>query len=198
LQYLLFSLVSRRKSFGRLRRAIRTIAPSATGTIQREELEYKITGDYNKRMAPSLRRRLRSKRRQLPAAIARRHLLGARLDTHLQRLGVSPLRLARDIDVTFMRYPVLTNDRQTLLAEGRARGIELDPYFASPIDPLPSGEWERVLYHAGSCPVAEYMAEKVVTIPIQAWTCDQDWDKVLRFLDDMKVRGLLLPCPRAD
>jgi perosamine synthetase len=198
LQYLLFSLVSRRRFFGRLRRAIRGVAPSAIGTIRREELEYKITGDYNKRMAPSLRRRLRSKLRQSPATIARRQLLGARLDTHLQRLGISPLRLARDIDVTFMRYPVLTNDRPTLLAAGRAQGIELDPYFASPIDPLPSGAWERVRYHAGSCPVAEYMAAKVVTIPVQVWTSDQDWDGVLRFFEKMKDRGLLITFPIAD
>jgi perosamine synthetase len=195
LQYLAFSLLRRRKVLNRLRHAIRLIAPMATGTIRREELEGKITGDYHKRMSLDLQRRLHSKRLQADESIARRHFLGVRLDAHLQRLGVSTLRLGSEIDATFMRYPALTNDRSKLLAEGRAQGVELDPYFATPIDPLPSSEWERVCYRAGSCPVAEDMAKKVVTIPLQPWTSDREWNRLLRFLEEMKTQDLLLSNP---
>ena len=195
LQYAAFSLVRRRKIFNRLRQTIRAISPSATGTIRAEELNGKITAEYNQRMPLSLQHRLAAKLHRAPSAIARCHARGTQLHAHLQRLGVSPLDLSADTAVTFLRYPLLTDDRQRLVAEGRARGIEIEPYYVSPIDPLMADEWPRVRYTAGSCPVAESIVERTVTIPIHAWTRDEEWERVLAFLEEMQGRGRLLSGP---
>ena len=193
LQYAAFNLIRRRKIFDYLRRAIRAISPSATGTIRAEELEGKITEEYNLRMAPNLQRRIASKRRDEPTAIARKRELGRRLHAHLQSLGVSPLDLPSDVKTTFLRYPVLASDRDRVIQLGRERDLEIEQYYTSPIDPLGRGDWPRVRYRAESCPRAEAAVAHTVTVPIHAWTTDETWNKVMAFFSEMRERGLLRP-----
>lgn len=193
LQYLLYTLLRRRKVLGRLRSAIRSWSPEgvAIGTLRREELEYRMTDDYTKKMAYSVHRRLNSKLRYSHRSIEERQRVGNRLHRHLVQRGVSPLELPDGASVSFMCYPLLASERQQVLRAGTAWNIDISPSFRSPVDPLFPDQWARVGYKAGSCPVAEYLANRTVTLPVHDWASDDQVDKVLDFLDEMTAKGHL-------
>jgi len=90
-----------------------------------------------------------------------------------------------------MRYPLLASERQEVLREGTARNIDISPSFGSPVDPLSPDQWARVGYKAGSCPVAEYLAKRTVTLAVHDWASDDEVDKVLDFADEMTAKGYL-------
>jgi perosamine synthetase len=192
-QYLAYRLLRASRFFAPLRRLIRSWSPAgvASGQFKRAELEYKPSGDYTKKMPAGIRRQLNSILDRGRENIERRQRIGRRLHTHAVQLGVSPLKLPERADTAFMRYPLLTNDQQRVLEEGWDRNIEVSQYFRSPIDPLNPDQWTRVGYAAGSCPVAEYLTKKTVTLPVHDWAREKDVDKILDFVTDMKVRGLL-------
>ncbi|MHB8383992.1 MAG: DegT/DnrJ/EryC1/StrS family aminotransferase [Candidatus Binataceae bacterium] len=193
LQYLLYSLIRRRKLLHQLRSLSRFWSPEgiASGTFKREELQYGITADYTKTMAKSFRRRLNYKLRSSQRSINDRRRIGDRLHKHLVRLGVSPVKLPDAAGACFMRYPLLSYDRQEVLREGLARNIDVSPAFRSPVDPLLPDQWARIGYKAGSCPVAEDLANRTVTLPVHDWPGDDEVDQVLRFADEMTAKGHL-------
>jgi perosamine synthetase len=193
LQYKLYLLLRQGKFLGRFRSVMRTWSPEgvASGTLRREELQYRISGDYTKKMAASVRRRLDSKLRYSQRSSEKQQRVGDRLHEHLVRRGASPIELLDGTSASFMRYPLLASGREDVLREGTTRNIDISPSFRSPVDPLFPNQWARVGYKKGDCPVAEYLAERTVTLPVHTWASDDEVTQVLEFADEMIAKGYL-------
>jgi perosamine synthetase len=191
LQFRLYCLLRRSKFLGLLRNAMRTWSPEgvASGTLRREELQYRISDDYTKKMAVSTRRRLDSTLRHSRQSLERRQRISDRMHRHLVRRGLSQIKLPDGASVFFMRYPLLASDRDGVLREAVARNIDISPSFRTPIDPLTPDQWARVGYKRGSCPVAEDLAKRTVTLPVHDWARDDEVDRILDFADEMAAKG---------
>jgi perosamine synthetase len=75
--------------------------------------------------------------------------------------------------------------------EARKSRVELGDWFSSPVHPLSEPEWSAVGYQKGSCPVAEGVSQNIVTLPCHAGVTPREAERTLRFLKQMKERGLL-------
>src|SRR2546425_11975643 len=49
--------------------------------------------------------------------------------------------------------------------EARRQRVEIGDWFMSPIDPVRENQWMAVGYQRGSCPRAEEVSRRVVTVP---------------------------------
>lgn len=193
-QYLVFRLLRRRRFTSNARRLLRSwTGPMgfANSQFRRAELEYKITEDYSKKMIAPTRYLVEKMLRGETYCVERRRHIGRQLHLRATQLGISPVELDPEVIVAFMAYPLHTYERKEVIRQAGVRGIEVTGGFVSPVDPLPQSDWKDVGYRAGSCPVAEQLSEKTVTIPIHDWASDSSVTKTLSFLGDMKARRLI-------
>jgi hypothetical protein len=65
----------------------------------------------------------------------------------------------------FGRYPLLVPNRSDLMARARAEAVELADFYATPVHPLAGNDLARVGYELGSCPNAESVVQRVVSLP---------------------------------
>ena len=196
-QYLAFRVLRGSRFITHLRRLLRVWSPMgiASGQFTRAELEYKGTDYYTKKMADVTVRQVRSMLRNGRMSIERRQLIGNRLHAHAVQLGISPLKLPRRAHATFMSYPLHTSERQRVIHKSWSRNVEVAQGFKSPVDPLGPDEWVNAGYRPGCCPVAEYLSNKTITLPVNAWASDKDVEKILSFVDEVKAQGLLEVVP---
>jgi len=169
----------------------------ASSQFRRAELDYKITEDYSKTMVAPTRYVVKMMLRRESWYIERRQQRGGQLHARACQLGISPVKPALEASVAFMSYPLHTSDRKGVMREGRAQGIEITPGFVSPVDPLGPRDWINVGYRAGSCPVAEYLSENTITVPVRDWARKKDIDNILGFLEAMKARRFVEAIGRA-
>jgi len=192
-QYLAFRVLRGSRFITHLRRLLRFWSPMgvASGQFKRAELEYKTTDDYTKKMAGVTARQVRSMLRNGRMRIERRQRIGQQLHTHATQLRVSPLGLSSKSSPVFSCYPLRTNEREHVIRESWSQGVNIAPGFVSPVDPISRGGWANVGYRAGSCPIAEELSEKTITLPVNDWARNSDVLGVLEFVEAMKARGLL-------
>jgi hypothetical protein len=91
--------------------------------------------------------------------------------------------------------PLQVMNKSGLLAEARRNKVELGDWFSSAVHPLEESAWQAVGYEKGSCPVAEAVARRVVSLPCHAGVTEGEADRTLAFLGEMKIRGLFIPAP---
>ncbi len=192
-QYLAFKVLRGSRFITHLRRLLRFWSPMgvASGQFKRAELEYKATDDYTKKMAGVTAHQVRSMLRNGRMSIERRQHIGQQLHTHATQLGVSPLGLLSNSCAVFSCYPLRTGQREQVIRESWSWGVNIAPGFVSPVDPISRGGWVNVGYRAGSCPVAEELSEKTITLPVNDWARNSDVHGMLEFVDAMKAQGLL-------
>jgi len=193
-QYLAFRLLRSMGLITHMRALLRSWSPNgvATGQFRRGELEYKLTPVYTKTMAAPLKYAVKTVLLRGRAQIERRQQISAQLHARACQLGISPIELGTLSPVALMSYPLHANEKfSRMSAEGRVHRINVTPGFVSPVDPLGPNQWADVGYHAGSCPVAEYLAEKTITLPVQSFGGKRHVQRLLGFLEAVKVQGLV-------
>jgi perosamine synthetase len=192
-QYAAFRLLRSSRFITDIHTMLRSWSPNglATGQFRRAELDYKISEDYSKTMVSPTCYLTKTMLRRGSRYIERRRRIGGRLHALARRLGISRFDPGPEASVVFMSYPLHTSDRKRVIREGRAHGVEITEGFVSPVDPLGSGEWSKVRYRAGSCPVAEHLSEKTITVPVHTWARKRDIRKLLGLLEVLTAQGLL-------
>lgn len=86
---------------------------------------------------------------------------------------------------TFLKYPVLVNDRAGFIKMAEKEKVELGEWFLSPLHPIKDG-WEKWLYVKGSCPVAEEISERIVNLPTDMHVKSQKMKRLLTFIQHNK------------
>ncbi|MBV8359060.1 MAG: DegT/DnrJ/EryC1/StrS family aminotransferase, partial [Deltaproteobacteria bacterium] len=192
-QYLAFKLLRYTRLITAARTLLRWWSPHgiATGQFRRAELEYKLTADYVKTMVAPAKYAVKATLRREMSHIEWRQYLSAQIYAHASQLGISSIEHDALSIVTFMSYPLRTNHRERVSAEARTHHVEITPGFVSPVDPLSPSEWADVGYQAGSCPMAEYLAEKTITVPLHSFAGERHLRKLLEFLEAIKAQGLV-------
>jgi len=68
------------------------------------------------------------------------------------------------MDVVYLRYPILVEDKKKALDQTKKEGIEIGDRFVSPVHPNLDG-WEKAGYKKGTCPVAEEVCKHIINLP---------------------------------
>ncbi len=74
-------------------------------------------------------------------------------------------RPPRGTDPVDGRYPLTPLDKGRLLEQARSARVELADFYATAVHPLAGDQLRRVAYERGSCPNAEVLAQRVVSLP---------------------------------
>lgn len=157
--------------------------------------EHELRGlmvDAGRRIPEVHRRWLVRRLIKLNQNTAHRRAVANRYGQTLKGLGAQTFSIEEYMDPVFLRYPFLVNDKPRLLQKARERRIELGDWFVSAVHPLLSpDDLKRVGYEIGSCPVAEAVAQTVVTLPIHKGITQRYVEKTINFLDEAANEGLL-------
>lgn len=65
----------------------------------------------------------------------------------------------------FLRYPILVKSRDTFLEKAQDAKIQMGDWFLSPLHPV-KGDLSAWEYSSGSCPNAEFIAHRIVNLPL--------------------------------
>jgi dTDP-4-amino-4,6-dideoxygalactose transaminase len=149
----------------------------------------KFHPEYGERIFRSSRyclQRVLKKRRQRVAA--RRSCIEL-YETGFREMGIECFRVPVGSEVALWRYPLWAIDKPGILREAWKRGVRLFDWGAIPLSFLAStrfsGQQRRCF------PIAESVAQSVVTLAIRETHNRREIDRNLQFLRDMKGRGLI-------
>jgi perosamine synthetase len=148
-----------------------------------------INPEYGWRMTRTVQRRLASRTASARDLLDWRRTIAARYWTGLNRAGFAGLAVPDDAGMVLMRVPVTVADKQRVLRAAVDRDVELGDWFGTPVHPLVGKDLAAVGYVEGSCPNAEWAADRVVTLPVRADTRIRDVDRALDLLSDLHARG---------
>ncbi len=152
------------------------------GNFRSEEMQGKISPDYNKRMFDVYKTRLLKKLANIDQMIAHRRWVASRYNELFIQHGFQNRGLDRCYEPIYSKFPLLFNDKSAILEQARENRIELYDMFATPIHPLHEAEWSLVGYGKGMCPVAEEISGKVISLPIHSKVDEKTIARTIRFL----------------
>jgi dTDP-4-amino-4,6-dideoxygalactose transaminase len=138
---------------------------------------------FQTRMAPSQASVIRQSLSGLPDRIEKRRQIARYYDALLANMGKQQPVEPGYARHGYLRYPLMSSDRSALLSAARHSGVELGDWFVSPLHPVLSG-LERWHYVAGSCPVAEQVAARIVNLSTDPHLRASDLRAVGAFLAD--------------
>ncbi|MEV6300072.1 DegT/DnrJ/EryC1/StrS family aminotransferase [Actinoplanes sp. NPDC051861] len=176
-EYLAFRLAAGTGLVWRLRSLYRRLAGMGV-VVGSYAPDPSTSPEYGWRMSRTVRWRLPARIAASRDEIALRRRVAAAYHTELTRRGVQ--HAAADLP---LRIPVVVADKERTLREAAAAGIELGDWFVSPVHPLRGTDLAAAGYVTGSCPVAEWAAEHVVTLPVRATTPLPDIFRNTRFIE---------------
>ncbi|MDB4871645.1 MAG: DegT/DnrJ/EryC1/StrS aminotransferase [Gemmatimonadales bacterium] len=183
-QYAAFRMIVGSSLYWSIRDAYRYLARLGltVGSFSNEEMVGLASPDYRRRMAPMLRRRLVRKLRTLEHDTARRDRLAAKLSLELKLRGFRLPLVQPRVHPVYIKFPVYVGNKGQLIERARRDHIELYDMFVTPIHPLPPGDWARVGYRTGSCPIAESLSAQIVSIPMHARMTAGRMGRILEYL----------------
>jgi perosamine synthetase len=143
-----------------------------------------VAKDFALKMSEPLKARLGRKLENLEAQTKHRRDVAAEYQTRINATAVTHPVIPDDCDPVFVRYPLLTENKSSLLREARKANVELADWFATPVHPLTPADWPAVNYHAGSCPNAEERCGLIVTLPTHPGVTKDFIDRAVRFCNE--------------
>ncbi|MYE37983.1 MAG: aminotransferase class I/II-fold pyridoxal phosphate-dependent enzyme [Candidatus Spechtbacteria bacterium SB0662_bin_43] len=81
----------------------------------------------------------------------------------------------------FLRYPIQCDNAATLIRQAKKRHIILGDWYKNVIDPVGTDK-EKMQYRDGMCPVAEWVAERVVNLPTHIHTTQRDAEIIIHLV----------------
>ena len=197
LQYLAHRLTRHPRLFWIVRDLYRFLSRRgiAIATWTGEDFKGELGPDYSKRLPRSLQARLAAMMQRGEDVIARHKRLAKRYAQGLREIGIPALQRDPRSEAVMICYPLQVANKPGLLAEAQRTRSSWATWFSSPVHPLEESAWQAVGYEKGSCPVAEDVARRVVSLPCHAGVTEGEADRTLAFLAEMKTSGLFIPAP---
>lgn len=113
--------------------------------------------------------------------IDKRNTIAQRYSAFLSGEKIPVPFFAENMQHTFLKYPLLVNDRALFFERAQKAKIEIGDWFISPIHPV-TKNFERWNFEATSCPVADYSARHIINLPTNPAMSDREVEKVISFL----------------
>jgi len=149
-------------------------------TIQPEEMSAIRPEGYPTRLSNIQARLALRQLLRIEANLRRRREIAASYDVALRGLGLTVAEQKAYLPA-YIRYALLTRDRERLKELFSKNQVELGEWYNSVVHPRGSS-LEAVCYEEGSCPVAEFAAEHCVNLPTHPKVSHGDVRRIVRLL----------------
>ena len=164
-------------------------ALSAAGLIRGNynKLGYELrpAKDFERRMGKIQVRRLERELAKFDEQTVQRREIG---DAYRQRIhadSVSHLTVRPGVEAVYGRYPMFATSKADLVKQARAAKVELAVFYDSPVHPLEGDALRIVGYEPGSCPNAEWAADRIVSLPTGTHVGKREIDRAVNFLNEV-------------
>jgi perosamine synthetase len=121
--------------------------------------------DFSRRMGSRQAQMLASALTRLHKQSDHRRWVADQYRSRIAAKGVTHLEIAADVEPVFGRYPMIVEDKQRWVEGARDAKVELADFYATPVHPLKGDGLRRVGYEPGSCPNAEWISDRIVSLP---------------------------------
>jgi perosamine synthetase len=133
-----------------------------------------------------------SRLKQLDANSQFRRSVAAVYRNVLSAMDAQSCELGQRYDPVFLRYPLLVRNKDRVLHLARKRAVELGDWYTSAVHPMHSSSDLRTMgYEARSCPVAEMIADRIVTLPIHSKIKSKEVERTVDLLKELATEDLL-------
>ncbi|MDO8658603.1 MAG: aminotransferase class I/II-fold pyridoxal phosphate-dependent enzyme [Candidatus Levybacteria bacterium] len=106
---------------------------------------------------------------------------------YIEKFTGSEFNLPYKNIIPFLRFPVLLENRDEILAFFKKRGIYLGNWYSNVIDPK-GVNMEKIFYKLGSCPNSEKIARKIINLPTYPTMSDSDVRKILKLFNKLCLK----------
>ncbi len=147
--------------------------------------------DFARRMGALQVGLLRSALSSLDEQSAHRRWVGEQYRAGIDAAGAEHFPVAAGVEPVFGRYPLVVEDRAALLDGARGARVELADFYATPVHPLKGQELRQVGYEPGSCPRAEWLSDRIVSLPTGRQVNAKQIDRAVNFFNGnaLALRG---------
>jgi dTDP-4-amino-4,6-dideoxygalactose transaminase len=152
-----------------------------------KEADKELNNDFNLKMAKINEKILLKKLKNKTKFINHSQWVSNQYKTQIDSISVSHIDEPDYTRTVYARYPLLTKNKNDLLKKARKHNIELADWYNTPIHPLNEREWSIVYYISGSCPNAENMCHKIVTLPVGEKVNTRNIKSIIKFLNEVDL-----------
>lgn len=140
----------------------------------------KVPG-YNAQLSGLLAAALRVKLQKLDGWLARRREIASLYDAACDRLGIRRTRVPEGSEPSRKAYPIFVEERDSLLQELKSRNLPAKVYFDPALHLLPIHS--DLNYEPGSFPVAEYVADHHIALPVHPYLTQDEVSSLIDILE---------------
>ena len=119
---------------------------------------------------------------RLPAVITHRRTIADYYNQRLQSRDFGLQEGPAEARSVWLRFPLLVDDRSSVISEARKQRIELGDWFNAPLHPSLANE-SAFGYEAGMCPVADDVSSRIVNLPTHTGVSLEVAEKVATFIE---------------
>ncbi len=103
------------------------------------------------------------------------------VDMYIRELKDSKYTMPYKKVFPLLRFPLLVEKRDELIASLKKNGVYIGKWYAEIIDPK-GVDYKKIFYKRGSCPNAEYIATKIINLPTYPTMTKHDGEKVISLI----------------
>jgi len=156
-----------------------------TGSSSQDELSCKMPVDYMKLMSDWQFKKLQKIFEKKDKLISYRKWVANQYFKYLPAQYFGPYLSKKEdfenLDISFLRLPILVKDKELVLKRALQQGIEIGDWFVSPVHPNLSS-WELAGYTKGICPKAEKICQHIVNLPAHDKIDQKQIKKIISFI----------------
>lgn len=139
--------------------------------------------DFTRRMGRIQKHRLRQELRGLTAQSDHRREVSTAYRTRIRSSAVHHIDFDSGVDPVYGRYPLLTEQRASLVREAQKARVEVAVFYDSAVQPLYGEALRSAGYEPGSCPNAEWASERIISLPTGRQVGRREIDRSVDFLN---------------
>lgn len=183
LQYKLYSHFLTPKIFWTAQSIYRKVSSIglAVGSSTDDELEYEKPAGFEKKMGNKQVRLLEKKLSSVDEMISHR----VKITNIYKEFFFKEYNsyLSEKSEIVFLRFPILVENKKSILDKAKKEKIEIGDWFLSPLHPNMEG-WERVNYKRGSCKIAEDICEHIINLPTHEKITENEAKRIADFVKE--------------
>jgi hypothetical protein len=139
--------------------------------------------DFSTRMGRTQVNLLERELRRLDGNTAHRRRVASAYRAGIHRPGVQHLAVPPNVEPVFGRYPLIVDKREALIEGAKKAKVELAYFYATPVHPLRDNDLREVNYEPGSCVNAEWLSDRIVSLPTGRQVDQRQIDRAVEFLN---------------